>query len=178
MKILRKMLKKLIKEPKENFFSFIIKTLKPSKINNKLKSKLLKHMGSDIGDKVSISQGVWIDKPHNISIGDNVVLSRDVLITSGGGVSIGKNSMIGYGTKILSANHKIPEERDKSVRFSGHIFKEVIIEDDVWIGCNCVILPGVIIKKGSIVGAGSIVSKDLDEYGIYVGVPARRIKNR
>lgn len=178
MEILTKILRKLIKEPKENFFSFMIRTLKPNKINNKFKSKLLTIMGADIGDKVSISQGVWIDRPHKICIGDNVVLSRDVLITTSGGVSIGNNSMIGYGSKILSANHRIPENREESIRFSGHVFDKVIIEDDVWIGCNCVILPGVIIKKGAIVGAGTIVTKDLEEYGVYVGSPAKRIRSR
>ena len=56
--------------------------------------------------------------------------------------------------------------------------KEVIIEDDVWIGGRVIILPGVKIGKGSIIGAGAVVSKNVDPYSIVVGNPARKVKTR
>ena len=55
--------------------------------------------------------------------------------------------------------------------------QEVIIEDDVWIGMNAVILPGVTIRKGTIVGAGAVVTKSTGEYEIVAGVPAKKIGN-
>lgn len=54
----------------------------------------------------------------------------------------------------------------------------IIIEDDVWIGANSVILPGVTIKKGAVVGAGSVVTKDVPSYAVVCGNPARVIKYR
>lgn len=54
---------------------------------------------------------------------------------------------------------------------------DIIVEDDVWIGANVTILPGVHIGKCSVIGAGSVVTKDVDSYGIYVGVPARKIRD-
>ena len=59
-----------------------------------------------------------------------------------------------------------------------HILKEVIIEDNVWIGTHCVILPGVTIKSGSVIGAGCVVTKDTIENGIYIGIPASLFKMR
>lgn len=178
MNILKKILYKLIIIHIFDLFNVIIRILKPSKINNYIKRKLLIIMGAKIGQNLSTSQGVWIDFPQNIEIHDNVVLSRDVIITTSGSVEIGSNSMIGYGSKILSANHKIPGSKYESIRFSGHVFDKVVIEEDVWVGCNVVVLPGVTLKKGTIVAAGAVVTKDTEEYGIYGGVPAKFIKSR
>jgi acetyltransferase-like isoleucine patch superfamily enzyme len=58
------------------------------------------------------------------------------------------------------------------------ISKEVVIEDDVWLGYNVIVLPGVTIGKGSVIGAGSVVSKDIPPYSIAIGNPARVIKKR
>ena len=55
---------------------------------------------------------------------------------------------------------------------------KIKIEDDVWIGSNVIILPNINIGKGSIIGAGSVVTKNIPEYSVAVGVPARVIKNR
>jgi acetyltransferase-like isoleucine patch superfamily enzyme len=55
---------------------------------------------------------------------------------------------------------------------------KVIIEDDVWIGANATILPGVRVGKGSVIGAGSVVTNDIPEYSIAVGIPARVISKR
>lgn len=134
MIILKKIINKLIIVHIFDLFNMIIRILKPSKINNHIKSKLLTAMGAEIGQNLSVAQGVWIDFPKNIKIDDNVVLSRDVIITTSGTVEIGKNSMIGYGSKLLSANHVIPELRSESIRFSGHVFDKIVIEEDVWIG--------------------------------------------
>ena len=176
--MLNKILNKLIIVHIFDLFNMIIRVLKPSKINNYVKSKLLIIMGAKIGQNLSISQGVWIDFPKNIKIDDNVVLSRDVIITTSGSVEIGKNSMIGYGSKLLSANHRIPDLKSESIRFSGHVFNKIVIEEDVWIGCNVVVLPGVTLKKGTIVAAGAVINKDTEEYGVYGGVPAKLIKSR
>ena len=56
------------------------------------------------------------------------------------------------------------------------IIKKVTIEDDVWIGASAVIMPGVTLHKGAIIGAGAVVTKDVDEYTVVAGVPAKPIK--
>lgn len=113
----------------------------------------------------------------NISIGDEVNFAKDVIVTTGGGVKIGNRVLIGYRTQILSTNHNIPENKGK-IFGSGHEKKKVIIQDDVWIGTSAIILPGINIGKGAIVAAGSVVTKDVVDYTIVGGNPARMIKKR
>ena len=144
---------------------------------NFMKSLFLRMFGSKVGKKVVFYPGVWISPPNKISIGNEVDLALNVLITTNGGVQIGDRTLIGYGTKILSSNHAIPNKNERIFN-SGHINKEIIIEDDVWIGANCLILSGVRIGEGAVVAAGSVVTKNVDKFSIVAGVPAKVIKER
>ena len=88
-------------------------------------------------------------------------------------VIIGDNVQIASNVSIISAGHETSVlTRQKFVEF-GH---PVYIEDDVWLGANVIVLHGVTIGKGSTVGAGAIVTKDIPPYSVAVGVPARVIK--
>ena len=142
-----------------------------------IKRFLLNLVGAKIGHNVHIYPGVRFFIPKGIEIGNNVSISSYVIITSAGTVKIGNNVLIGYGAKIISANHKIPENR--GVIFgSGHIVAPVIIEDGVWIGANVVVLPGIKIGEGAVVAAGAVVTKDIEPFAIVGGIPAKVIKNR
>lgn len=154
----------------------IISVLRPTSFNCKIKSHLLRIRGARIGKRVFIHKGVWINDPRNLTIGDDVVLSKDVTITTGGKVFIGDRSLIGYGAKILSMNHVIPRQGSEVIRFSGHEKKSIIIENDVWICANVVITAGKKIGQGSVVAAGSVVTKDVEPYTMVGGVPAKIIK--
>ncbi len=79
---------------------------------------------------------------------------------------------------MVSSNHGF--ERGKLIKEQPWTTDDnyIIIEDDVWIGANSVILPGVTIKKGAIIGAGSVVTKDVPQYAIVCGNPAHIIRYR
>lgn len=147
------------------------------RIINFLKSNFLKLFGAKVGKKVVYYPGVWISPPSKIVIGNDVDLALNVLITTGGGVYIGDRTLIGYGTKILSSNHIIPD-KSKKIFYSGHESKKVTIRNDVWIGANCIILPGVVVGEGAVVAAGSVVTKNVRAFSIVAGVPAKVIKER
>lgn len=98
-------------------------------------------------------------------------------INAGGGVSIGNNVLIGPHVVIHSLNH-VYQDAGCLIRLQGHVKRPVVIEDDTWIGAAAVILPGVHIGKGAVVGAGSVVSKDVPAFGVVVGNPAVLIKER
>ncbi len=115
--------------------------------------------------------------PKNLIVGDQVDFAKDVQITTGGKIIIGDRVLIGYGTKILSSNHKIPSDRQK-IFYAGHKHEQVTIERDVWIGANSIILPGVQIGEGAVIAAGSIVTKNVKPFTIVAGVPAKQIKER
>jgi acetyltransferase-like isoleucine patch superfamily enzyme len=67
---------------------------------------------------------------------------------------------------------------DKPMSHQGYTNAPIVIEDDVWVGFQAVILPGVTIGHGSIVGAGAVVTKDVEPYTVVVGIPARPLKRR
>jgi acetyltransferase-like isoleucine patch superfamily enzyme len=144
---------------------------------NKIKSLFLRMCGAEIGKNVIFYPGVWIVPPNKLKIGNDVDLAKDVMITCNGGVEINDRVLIGYGTKILSSNHNIPEKKGR-IFGAGHTHSKIIIENDVWIGCNCVILPGVRIGEGAVVAAGSVVTKNVPPFSIVAGVPAKVIKER
>ncbi|QUW21248.1 acyltransferase [Sporosarcina sp. Marseille-Q4063] len=158
-------------------FMKIIFSLPRYKSLNYLKKLFLQLFGAKVGKRVIFYPGVWINPPSNIKIGDDVDLALNVMITTSGQVQIGDRTLIGYGTKILSSNHNIPNGNGK-IFFSGHSFDPVSIGHDVWIGADCIILPGVSIGEGAVIAAGSVVTKDVHAFDIVAGVPAKVIKTR
>lgn len=96
----------------------------------------------------------------------------------GGGVKIGDCCTISYGVTILSTGLNTDDYPNTCMcKFRDHVLKPVIIGDGVWLGANVTVTPGVSIAPKIIVGAGAVVSKDLDKEGwLYGGVPARPIK--
>ena len=104
-------------------------------------------------------------------------INRGVFITAPDKIIIGNDVLIGPYTVINSGNHNYSNP-DISIREQGHIFKPIVIEDDVWIGANSSILAGVTIGKGAVVGAGAVVTKNVNPYTVVGGVPATFIKER
>ncbi len=112
---------------------------------------------------------------HKVEIGDNSGIGLNARI---GAVKIGNNVMMGPDVVILSRNHNY-DRVDIPMKFQGSGDEQpVVIEDDVWIGTRVIILPGVHIGRGCIIGAGSVVTKDIPSYSIAAGNPARVIRMR
>ena len=113
-------------------------------------------------------------QPGEVRFGNEVTIAAYVHIWGKGGVTIGNRVMIGTHVSISSLTHDYATE----VMFGSLIQKAVKIEDDVWIGSNAVIMPGVVVGCGAVVGAGAVVTRDVPPRAIVVGVPARIIKYR
>jgi acetyltransferase-like isoleucine patch superfamily enzyme len=118
----------------------------------------------------------------NISIGENIVIRPGTMIfadprpSNKGRVFIEDNVMLGSGVHIYVANHCY-DSRDKDIIKQGFcIAKDTCIGKGSWIGANSILLPGVTIGKHSVVGAGSVVTKDIPDYCVAVGNPAKVIK--
>lgn len=115
----------------------------------------------------------------DIIIGDNVFLNSCTVIYSGNGVKIGSNTAIGPNTSIVPINHKFD---DKNKLISEQRFADskggIVIEEDVWIGAGVTILDGAYIRKGAVIGAGSLVNKEIEAYSINVGSPCRKVGSR
>jgi acetyltransferase-like isoleucine patch superfamily enzyme len=158
--------------------SWLVFLLPRFRFMNFLKSTYLRvFFGAKVGRRVVYYPGVWIFTGRNLAVGNDVDFAKGVLITTDGGVFIGDRVLIGYGTKILSKNHIVPPAPRK-IFGAGHSQSPVYIDNDVWIGANCVVLSGSTIGEGAVVAAGSVVTKDIDPFTYVAGVPAKKIKDR
>ena len=111
-----------------------------------------------------------------IEIGQGTKVCADCIINGGEDIIIGKNCIIGKNTSINSNSHSMLKK--ETILNQGFDLKPVIIGDDCWTGINSVITYGVTLKKGSVIGANSLINKDTEEYSINVGLPAKKIRNR
>ena len=112
----------------------------------------------------------------SLKIGNNFHATRNLTIQCAGDITIGDNVLIASDVFIINYNHGSDPTTDSYLDNPLEV-SSVRIENGVWIGNNVVILPGVKIGKKSIIGAGSVVTKDIPEYSIAVGNPARIIKH-
>ncbi|WP_201467469.1 acyltransferase [Janibacter melonis] len=143
---------------------------------NRLKSAYLRSLGAEVGDRVVLYPGLWIMPVRGLRLGDDVDLAKGVLITGRGGVSVGSRTLVGYGTRIISSNHKVSGAG--TVFGAGHEHAPVTIGADAWIGAGCTILPGVSIGDRAVIAAGAVVTKDVQEGDVVGGVPARLIRSQ
>jgi acetyltransferase-like isoleucine patch superfamily enzyme len=140
------------------------------------------HVGLRIGDNCHIFAGCklmidLISASSGITLGRNVAMNFNCYIDGSGGVEIGDHSLLGVNVVILSSSHRF-DQPGKLIQHSGKTFQPTRIGADVWIGSNAVIRSGVEIGRGSIVGAGAVVTRSFPEYSIIGGVPARWLRAR
>jgi len=112
-----------------------------------------------------------------LQIGNNCSINVNVQIgAASGNILIGNNVMIGPNVVIRASNHGM--QKSALMQNQPHTYGIIEIGDDVWIGSNAVITANVKLARGTIVGAGAVVTKSTDEYSIMTGVPARKIGER
>lgn len=145
----------------------------------------LSQQGLVFGDKVTIGSYAII-RPTNLyggeagvglKMGNNSSIGPYSYIGCSGYIEIGDNVMVSPRVSIYSENHNF-EDTERPMIEQGVTRSFVKIEDDCWIAANSVILAGVTIGRGSIVAAGSVVTKDVEPFSIVAGNPARLIKSR
>ena len=130
------------------------------------------------GSNVQLMRGGLFVRPDEVTLGDNVFIARNFLI-SARSLTIGSNVMIGPNLVMECDDHRMDRVGVNMRESSGNrIVSPVSIEDDVWIGANVVILKGVTIREGSVVGAGSIVTKSTPPYSVSFGNPCKPMRTR
>ena len=110
-------------------------------------------------------------------IGDNTWIGQQCMFHSAGGLTIGRNVGIGPGVQILTSQH-VEAGRDIPILFGPVEKGPVVVEDDCDIGWGAIVLPGVTIGRGTVVGAGAVVTRDSAPYSVVAGVPARLLRTR
>lgn len=130
-----------------------------------------------IGDRSSVGPGVMLQ--GNITIGEDCSVQVYSVLTGypKGEIRIGNGVRIASHTVFVGANHRY-EDPAVPIRLQGLREAPIVVEDDVWIGSHVCVLAGVTIGRGSVIGAGSVVTKSIPPNSIAVGVPAKVIRKR
>ena len=135
-----------------------------------------KHIFKHCGKNVNVEHGAKFGTGVGLSIGDNSGLGIQCDVPSN--LFVGDNVMMGPNCTILDRNHRYERTDIPMITQGDTERKPTVIEDDVWIGCQVLIMPGRTIKKGSIVAGGCVLCKDFPEYSIIGGNPSKFIKSR
>lgn len=154
-----------------------------------------------LGHRAFIGKGSFIDAASpgsEIQIKDDVHISQGVVLRAVGGkiviremanvgtraiiygaddVEIGRYALLSNCVELMTGNH-VFKDPSIPIRFQGRETGKIVISEDVWLGAYVIVLPGVTVGKGSVVGAGAVVTKDIPGYSVAVGNPARVIKKR
>jgi acetyltransferase-like isoleucine patch superfamily enzyme len=140
--------------------------------------------GTRFGNNVRIREGAWIqstarlDQPgKGLTVGDGVYIGPRCVLGAGGGITIGNRVTFGAGVHLLAENHEFRDPH-RLIQDQGVTRAGITIGDDVWIGNNVMVLDGVRVGNGAVIGAGAVVTKDVPDFSIAVGNPARIVGSR
>ncbi len=128
-------------------------------------------LGKPLEESTTVLPPLYIDYGKPVTIGKRCFIQQCCTIFGRGGITIGDDVFIGPKVNLITINHD-PDPDNRSATYG----RRIVIEDKVWIGINSTILPGVHIGYGAIVGAGSVVTKDVEPMTVVAGNPARFIK--
>lgn len=186
MKIFSKIRFVLAQRARGSRVSLLCYITNPAQIELGARVKIHSHSALDAGSSgtIALAAGVTLNRYAYITasrggvrVGQRSEINHFALINGAGGVTIGRDVLIGPGAQLISYQHRY-SERDQPISAQGYSYAPTVVEDDVWIGSNAIILAGVTIGRGSVVGAGAVVTKSCAPYSVLAGVPARVIKTR
>ena len=163
---------------------FKVANLIPRFFNKFFVSPLKKASFCICGKDVTIGSHASFSGIENMVVGNHVAIgARNCFMTTRAKIVIKDYVMFGPDVTVITGNHRIDimgrymfDVKDEDKRTEDDV--DVVFEGDNWIGANCIILKGVTVGFGSVIGAGSVVSRDVEPYSIVGGVPAKKIKNR
>jgi len=141
--------------------------------NDPGREELIRELFGEAGARPRLLPGFHCDNGLNIRVGDDFLANYNVTILDRAAVEIGNNVLIAPGSVITTVNHSLSPKRRLENRCRA---LPIVIGDNVWIGANCTILPGVRIGENAVVAAGAVVSRDVPPNAIVAGVPARVLR--
>jgi maltose O-acetyltransferase len=127
------------------------------------------------GKKVTVWDHVHIENPERLEMGDHVSINRYSILHAGGGIAMGNHVLVGPRVTIYSQNHRF-DTPGITIDKQGYDFRPVNIGSNVWLSANVIVLPGVTIGDNTVVGAGSVVTQDIEGGWLALGNPARPVR--
>lgn len=137
------------------------------------KEKAIRELFGKVGKNPNILSGFHCDNGKNIEVGDEFLANYNVVILDVAKVKMGNNVWIGPNTLLATVNHPMtPGGRRKHLG----IAKPITVGNDVWMGGNVTVLPGVTIGNNVVIAAGAVVTRDVPDNSLVAGVPAKKIR--
>ena len=149
---------------------FFFKTMLP--FPSSFKVRLLDIFSAKIGNSVVIKPNVNIKYPWFLEIGNDCWIGEGVWIDNLAKVTIGSNVVLSQGAFLLTGSHDYKKEAFDL------ILDEIVLEEGVWIGAKATVCPGLTCRSHSVLSVGSVVTNDMEAYGIYQGNPAEMKRER
>lgn len=146
------------------------------------KNAILRELLGGMGEDVAIDTPFHCNYGKNIFMGSHIVINMNCTFVDDREIVLGSNILIASNVQIYTAGHPVlPQERlifekEETQTFFRTFARPVRIEDNVWIGGGCILLPGVTIGKNSVIGAGSVVTRSIPADSVAVGSPCRVIR--
>lgn len=141
--------------------------------NFKSRKKQIREIVKAAGKNFLIEPDFWCDYGYNITLGENFYSNHNLVILDCAPVTFGNNVMLGPNCSFYAVNHPLSaSERNTGMEYA----LPIEVGDNVWIGGNVVVLPGVKIGKNTTIGAGSVVTQDIPENVLAVGNPCRVVR--
>ncbi|MBB5192471.1 acetyltransferase-like isoleucine patch superfamily enzyme [Silvimonas terrae] len=156
---------------------FGILTHVPTTFGVILRAIALKAFAQRCGGFAWLQQRATFVHMDRITFGKNFGVNTGAYINGVGGIEFGDYVLIGNNVTISSGMHPI-DNVNIPVFSRPAVPKKIVIEDDVWIGAGAIIMPGVRLRKGTIIGANAVVTGDTEEYAVMAGAPARLLRLR
>jgi len=134
------------------------------------RSRLIKAIIPDSKTNICIEPSFWCDYGYNIRLGENFYANHNLVILDCAEVSFGDNAFIGPNCSFYTAGHPLDaKQRNEGLEYA----RPIKVGDNVWFGGNVVVLPGVTIGNNAVIGAGSVVTKDIPDHAVAVGNPCK-----
>lgn len=136
------------------------------------RNDIIRKLFSKVGNEFMIMPNFYCDYGFNIEIGNNFFSNHNLVILDANKVTFGNNVQIGPNCGFYTSGHPLDKDTRKELEFA----KPIKIGNDVWIGGNVCVMPGVTIGDNTVIGAGSVVTKDISSNVVAVGNPCKVIK--
>ncbi|MBQ8973312.1 MAG: sugar O-acetyltransferase [Clostridia bacterium] len=144
---------------------------KPSEVEKR--KKWIQEMFGAVGENVWINQPLTLAVGSTVSIGEGTYINSGLTLIDDYNITIGKGCLFGTNVTLCTTGHPIdPEKRAEGSMYSFPI----AIGDGAWIGAGAIVLPGVTIGRYAVIGAGSVVNKDIPDYTVAVGNPCKPLR--
>ncbi|MDQ1096439.1 MULTISPECIES: sugar O-acetyltransferase [Chryseobacterium] len=137
------------------------------------RNRLIKKIIPNSKNNICIEPSFWCDYGYNIRLGENFYANHNLVILDCAEVSFGDNAFIGPNCSFYTAGHPLDaKQRNEGLEYA----RPIRVGHNVWFGGNVVVLPGITIGNNAVIGAGSVVTKDVPDNAVAVGNPCRIVK--